>query len=259
MTVSQDDHHTDIHVHPPAPAGSGPRSAVTASGGTSNRSNDGWLAPAVLVLVAVGLYVRYLERALVVATGLTAFTVCIIAGALVSSRVRGVRLPTRFSVALVSTGLASVSGVVDIWFLRDPPLSPHRATYRQLLAAVGQRGVFSVGADDFGFLAYQVLGLALTVTMLILSMQLGTGVLAVINAAQRARPERLWRRLATWGQAPGLPAVVIVVLAIIAMLLSSGTGWTLVDRYSSVQLPGSGTPSTTRLGRSEDVVPTLLP
>ncbi|RBY88115.1 hypothetical protein DQ244_16310 [Blastococcus sp. TBT05-19] len=213
------------------------------------------LAGIAALLVMVG-YLRYRDAVTLTVLSVSGFAMFLPIGALVVARVRAVSY-ARSQLAQVWINVLLVcASLVSIYFLSHPAAGFDSAEFAALLEAGERRASLRELFERFGidwalFLAYQLMGLAVSVLTVAAIALHSLKLYAVAAAAVRARsdatyqpgPVRAW--LIRAGGSPGQVFRRAIVLAVLSIVLISGAGYALVTKLQGdVEFPLPSTPTT---------------
>lgn len=181
------------------------------------------------LVLAGTAYVKYFDLLMAALTSATAFvasfvlTVTIIAFAL-RQRITGVNCA---SLCMQAFGL-SVAGY-NLWSLRNPPKSGPR--FDRMITDARTAGVsgFDVTESASRAVVYQALGYVLTSMVLALVLWSVTDLFARICLANRAAGTPVWAWIVRTYLGTGPLAGVVIAISAMAVLLSSGLAYSVID------------------------------
>jgi hypothetical protein len=201
----------------------------------------------VAVSIVVWVYARHIEVITTVVRLCATVALAFVLGALVTVAARKVRLDRWLEVQITANAVLAGLAIFALNWLTDPPATSDRAGFQALLDSAGDVGPGDLfgrfGAGVVLGIFFQILGLALLLTSLVLVLAHTTVIYAIAGLAVRVRanpghrPGWLRRRILARGHRPTKLWWLAVATSVASLVLVAGVLGRFAPRTDEVPIP----------------------
>lgn len=232
---------------------------------SSGSNDDWWVTPLIVFLVVVllaGLYMKYQTQVIEALVGLTVASLAFLISAIALAARRKVRFSVGIRIENIVALVVALSTFLDAYYLRHPPFFHGNGGFDELVA-FGRSNGLTPFIDHYGpkglfFIIYQLVGIAVAVWVLALAVFAAARTLALISTVKRRRAGRIATALIGGGANPPWPSIYASVVAVVAILLTTGAVYSWVPSGGQVSVPGVNSTPTPSPPRTS-VTPSLHP